>query len=69
MIHQLNVNADYKREGLDYTISVADAGHKGFQLYQSSVYGKLADNKLSTTLMLKDKKVKSRYVLSGHFHR
>jgi hypothetical protein len=65
VIHELNVDAVTKEKGLDYNISVADAGHKGFQLFQSSVYGTLADNKLSTTLVLKDKKVKNKYVLSG----
>ena len=48
-----------------YNISVADAGHKGFQLYHTAVYGSLAHNKLSTTLLLKDKKAKNKYVLSG----
>ena len=53
VIHQLNVTADSKDNGLDYHISVADAGQKGFQLYQTAVYGTLADNKLSTTLTAK----------------
>ena len=57
--------AETKENGIDYRISVADAGHKGFQLYQTAVYGTLADNKLSTTLLLKDKKAKNKYVLSG----
>ena len=65
VIHQLNVDAKTKDKALAYTISVADAGHKGFQLYRSSIYGTLADNKLNTTLLLQDKKAKSRYMLSG----
>jgi translocation and assembly module TamB len=65
VIHQFNVTADSKDSGLVYKVSVADAGHKGFLLYQSSVYGALAHNKLSTTLLLKDKKAKNKYILSG----
>jgi hypothetical protein len=65
VIHQLNVTANAKDSALLYNISVADAGHKGFQLYRTAVYGSLAHDKLSTTLMLKDKKAKDKYVLSG----
>ena len=65
IIHQLNIDASTKDNGIDYNVSVADFGRKGFQLYQSSVYGILADNKLETTLMLKDKKAKNKYILSG----
>ncbi len=43
----------------------SDAGQTGFRIYQSAVYGTLADNKLSTTLLLRDKKAKNKYVLSG----
>jgi len=66
VIHQLQIDAETKEKGLDYSMSVADAGQKGFQIYQSAIYGTLADNKLSTTLRLKDKKTKNRYVLSGN---
>jgi hypothetical protein len=66
LIHQFDAIAQTNGKGIDYNISVADAGQKGFQLYQSSVYGTLADNKLSTTIRLKDKKAKNRYVLAGN---
>ena len=65
VIHQFNVNAVSGENEIAYDISVADAGQKGFQMYRSSVYGKLANNKLSTTLRFKDKKAESQYVLSG----
>src|SRR5579863_5164012 len=65
VIHQFNLSADSRDSALVYDISVADAGQKGFQLYQTAVYGSLAHNKLSTTLRLKDKKAKNKYVLSG----
>ena len=65
VIHQLDAGLITSGKSLDYKISLADAGHKGFQLYQTSVYGGIANNKLTTTLMLKDKKVKNKYVLSG----
>ncbi len=65
VIHQFNFTADSKDSALLYNISVADAGQKGFQLYRTAVYGSLAHNKLSTTLNLKDKKAKNKYVLSG----
>ncbi|HEX3767027.1 MAG TPA: translocation/assembly module TamB domain-containing protein, partial [Puia sp.] len=65
VIHQLNVTADTRDSALLYNISVADAGQRGFQLYRTAVYGSLAHDKLSTTLQLKDKKAKNKYVLSG----
>ncbi len=65
VIHQINVDTDAKENELDYSISVADAGQKGFQLYRSSLYGRLADNKLVTSIRLDDKKNKNRYLLSG----
>jgi hypothetical protein len=65
VIHQLNIYAESKSKGIDYNISVVDAGQPGFRIYQSALYGTLADNKLSTTLLLREKKKKSKYVLSG----
>ncbi len=65
VIHRLEVLAASKNNGIDYNISIADASQPGFRIYQSSVYGTLAENKLSTTLLLKDKKSKNKYLLSG----
>jgi TamB, inner membrane protein subunit of TAM complex len=65
VIHQFKASADSKNHGLDYSISVADAGGSGFQLYKTDLYGTLSDNKLTTFLRLKDKKTKDKYFLSG----
>ena len=65
VIHQLQVNMETRGNELDYSISVADAGRNGFQIYRSSLYGKLANDKLVSTLRLDDKKRRSRYLLSG----
>jgi TamB, inner membrane protein subunit of TAM complex len=65
VIHQFKMDMDTKGNELDYSISVADAGTKGFQLYGSSLYGKLANDKLVSTIRLDDKKNKNRYLFSG----
>ena len=65
VIHQLQVKADSRGNALGYSISVSDAGHKGFMLHHSSVYGKLENDKLLATLRLEDNKNKDRYLLSG----
>ncbi len=65
IINQLNAGITTNEKVLNYSVSVAGAGQPGFQLYQSSVYGEMANNKLTTTILLKDKKAKSRYILSG----
>jgi hypothetical protein len=65
VIHQFKAVGDSKDHGLDYNISVADAGHGEFQLYNTDLYGTLADNKLTTLLRLKDNKTKDKYFLSG----
>jgi TamB, inner membrane protein subunit of TAM complex len=64
-IHQFGIKAETVNNGLDYNISFANARQSGFQLYQTSLFGALADNKLTNTLELKDKKSKNKYILSG----
>jgi translocation and assembly module TamB len=66
VIHQLNAGIITRDKHLDYNISVADAGREGFQINQTAIYGALSDNKVSTTLLLKDKKTKNKYRLSGN---
>ncbi|HEY4966378.1 MAG TPA: translocation/assembly module TamB domain-containing protein, partial [Puia sp.] len=66
VIHQLQVNMNTRANELDYSISVADAGRNGFQIYRTSLYGKLENNKLVSTLRMDDKKIKPRYLLSGN---
>jgi hypothetical protein len=65
VIHQLNFQAATKNNGINYALVVGGAGTEGFQIYQSSLSGKIADGKLLTTLLLKDKRNKDRYQLSG----
>ncbi|HEY4936592.1 MAG TPA: hypothetical protein VII44_08425, partial [Puia sp.] len=65
VIHQFHAEADSKDKSLDYNISVADAGLSGLQIYKTALYGTLAENKLTTSLRLKDKKTKDKYILSG----
>jgi hypothetical protein len=69
VIRQLQANADTKGDALNYSVSVATAGHQGFQLQHSLVYGKLEDDKLLATLKLEDKKNKDRYRLSATISR
>jgi translocation and assembly module TamB len=65
VINQFSVKAASGEKSLGYNISFAGAQQPGFQLYQTSLFGVLADNKLTTTLDLKDKKKKEKYLLSG----
>ena len=62
---QLHVMAASKGKGIDYNISVADAGQNGMRIYHASVYGTVADSKLAATLRIKDKKEKNKYLVSG----
>ena len=65
IIHQFSVKAETGNNSLNYNISFANAQQPGFQLYQTNLSGALADNKLTNTLHLKDKKAKDKYILSG----
>lgn len=65
VIHQVSVKAESGDKGLGYNIFIADAQQPGFQVYQTALFGALANNKLTTTLELKDKKAKEKYLLSG----
>ncbi len=65
VIHQFRTSINSKDHSLDYNISIDDAGESEFQLYKTDLYGTLANNKLTTVLRLKDKKMKDKYFLSG----
>ena len=65
VIHQFRLQADTRDQVIHYRVSVADAGERSFHLNQSSLYGALAENKISATLLVKDNKSKNRYMLSG----
>ncbi len=52
---------------LDYNLGMDKGGSKGFQLYQTSLSGFIADQNLITAILLKDKKEKVRYHFSTTF--
>ncbi|HEY4155026.1 MAG TPA: translocation/assembly module TamB domain-containing protein, partial [Puia sp.] len=64
-VHELAFQADTKNDGISYSLNVNDAGQPGFQLHKTSLSGKIKENKLSTTLELRDKKNREQYRLSG----
>lgn len=52
---------------LDYNLGFEKGGSKGFQLYQTSLSGFIADQNLITAILLKDKDEKVRYHFSTTF--
>jgi hypothetical protein len=64
-LHDVNIAAGTADSSLRYDITLADGHGSGLLLYKTAVYGALADNHLTTTLLLKDKKDKDRYRLAG----
>ncbi|MFZ1798887.1 MAG: translocation/assembly module TamB domain-containing protein [Chitinophagaceae bacterium] len=52
---------------LDYNIGMEKGGSKGFQLYQTSLSGFIADQNLITAILLKDKEDEVRYHFSTTF--
>jgi hypothetical protein len=54
---------------LRYTVDIASGQGSGFSLYQTSVHGWLAEDKLFTTVLLKDKRSKDRYRLAGQLEK
>ena len=65
-IHQLQIRVDTKDSALYYSTIIADAGKPGFQIYQSSISGHAANNRLFAALVLRDKKNKERYRIAGN---
>lgn len=58
------------REGqLRYGVNMKDGRGSGFDFYQTSLYGGLQDDHLTTTLLLKDIKGKNRYRLGGQLDK
>lgn len=54
---------------LRYSIDMASGQGSGIRLYQTSVHGWLAEDKLFTTMLLKDKNGKDRYRLAGQLEK
>ena len=63
--HQVDVAAGTAGKSLNYDISLADGHGSGLLLYKTAVYGAIADNHLTTSVLLKDKDNKDRYRLAG----
>jgi hypothetical protein len=64
-LHNVAFNAGTSDGSLRYDITLDDGHGGGLLLYKTAVYGAVVDNKLKTTLLLKDKKDKDRYRLAG----
>ena len=63
--HSVSIDAATAGGHLGYNLSVADGHGSGFELYRSSLSGVLQDNRLTASLLLKDRKNKDRYRLAG----
>jgi len=68
-LHDVHIDAGTADSSLRYNISLADGHGSGLLLYKTAVFGAVADNQLTTTLLLKDKKDKDRYRLAGILDR
>lgn len=67
--HDIHIGARTADSALRYDITMADGHGSGFLLYKTAVYGAVADNHLTTTLLLKDKNDKDRFRLAGLLDR
>ncbi len=63
--HDVDISAATADTALRYGVAMADGHGSGFMLYKTAVYGALAGNRLTTTVLLKDKNDKDRYRLAG----
>ncbi len=63
--HDVHIGAGTTDSALRYDITMADGHGSGILLYKTAVYGAVADNHLTTTLLLKDKNDKDRFRLAG----
>jgi len=64
-IEQTTINAATNNKQLDYSVNLKKAGSKGFQVYQTSVTGNVADNMLTTSVIFKDRNAKEKYHFAG----
>jgi len=63
--HNINIGVGTGDSALRYDISLADGHGSGFLLYKTAVYGAVANDHLTTTLLLKDRGDKDRFRLAG----
>ncbi|HEV9035586.1 MAG TPA: translocation/assembly module TamB domain-containing protein, partial [Puia sp.] len=68
-IHNVAITAGTGNGQLQYAVTISDAHGSGLVLYKTSVAGALKDDKLTTTLLLKDVKGKDRYRLAGQLEK
>lgn len=64
-LHDVRLDAGTADSSLRYAVTLADAHGSGWLLYKTSLSGAVADNHLTTTLLLKDKDSKDRYRIAG----
>jgi hypothetical protein len=64
-LHNIDIAAGTADSSLRYDISLADGHGNGLLLYRTAVYGAIADNRFTTSLLLKDKNDKDRYRVAG----
>ena len=64
-LHNITFDAGIVDTSLRYRITMADGHGGGLLFYKTSIYGDLANDRLKTTLLLKDKNNKDRYRLGG----
>jgi translocation and assembly module TamB len=64
-LHDVDVSAGTADSSLRYAISLADGHGGGLLLYKTAIYGAVANNHLTASLLLKDKNDKDRYRLAG----
>ncbi|MDR3711804.1 MAG: translocation/assembly module TamB domain-containing protein [Puia sp.] len=69
IIRETGFTASTDENKLAYRLQSEGIVSGGIQLYQTAVYGWLGDNRLYTSLLLKDEKTKDRYRLSGQLNR
>jgi hypothetical protein len=65
LIRHLDIEALTKDTSLKYNISFRDARQGNFQLYQTSLYGYLANNRLLTSISFKDRTATEQFHLGG----
>ncbi|HTR31080.1 MAG TPA: translocation/assembly module TamB domain-containing protein [Puia sp.] len=63
--HDLAIQAGTADSSLQYDISLADGHGSGLLLYKTAVYGAVKDNRVTTSLLLRDKNNTERYRLAG----
>jgi len=65
IIHNVAVQVASSDFKMQYKAGFSDFSDNGFRLYQTALYGYLADNRVQASLLLKDSKNKDWYRLAG----